>query len=154
MDIDNLLTRNDENLDKISKYLYVGLFALGAYLLVLTLICPVKQGANALLIYSRNAVSIATWWSMAFFFKFFRLIHNSDVHHMKTMKYFTAVCILVALMCLVKIVLSVMNLIHYLNFGSALIPFYYVGELFAWIALAVFFISYSVKIFNRFIRRY
>jgi len=154
MDIDTLIHRNDECIDKYSKYLFVGLFALGVYLLCLTIICPVKASANAVLVYARNIASILTWWSMALFFKSFRkLFNNPAARHMKTMKYFTVLSFIVALMCLVKVVLSALNVIHYLNYGSALIPFYYVGEFFAWLVLAIFFTSYAIKIINKYLKR-
>jgi len=154
MDFETLIHRNDESLDKYSRYLYVGLSALGAYLLILTLICPVGSSATPLLVYSRNTASILAWWSMAFFFKQYRkLFNNPDARNMKSMKYFTALSFVVALMCLVKVVLSALNVVHYLNYGSALIPFYYVGEFFAWLTLAFFFTSYAIKIINKYLKR-
>jgi len=123
-----------------AQFLEAFLFVLAIFLLISTLIIPVSPVAKPALVYTRNSITVLAWGLMSgYFFLFIKVRTLSEITLMRQ-KRLTILTFFVCIIAIVKAVLAVINLIVYMNYPTKLVCIYYVGEVVAWFALALFFI--------------
>lgn len=116
----------------------------GLVLVIATLLTPVNP-FHTNMIYTRNAISAATWIFLGLFVGFWSFTHNNFYRILKIdMIRFITVTLITTILCFAKVVLSCINMILYFH-HDPLVTLYYVGEILAWFALGIFFFHY----FNR-----
>lgn len=126
----------------IAKILF---FLLGIMMLVLSLSFPVGDMVDATLVYSRNIATILAWFSLALFFtRWININYSYDKVTFEDMKKIAFASLLAAIISAIKVVLSIINVISYLD-NNVMFIIYYVGEVVAWGALTLFFTLYYHK---------
>ncbi|MCQ2183300.1 MAG: hypothetical protein MJY89_07875 [Bacteroidales bacterium] len=137
----------EDRLPLCDKAFFAGtVFMLSALiLLVLTFFHLMKLKTDMDRILIVNLTSVAALLLLGLFLRKWAQVYSLQNPPYKIMKCYRILTILVSIVCVLKSAVSVFFSILYLP-QKDLPGIYYAGEALAWIALTVFFISYSKKI--------